>query len=163
MADSSVRSFAALTGSEDDARLREFSRELRLFEFQLSRVETLCSAREREVESYAALQAETEQAIEHALGDIQALKAELQVARVERRQKEEYEVLRRQVMQHPSRALTLDAIASVKSEILTLEEESAASSAHVETRKKAFAELLATIDKLALDVEGEVPDAMHLN
>jgi THO complex subunit 7 len=167
-----VRRFGALEGEDGEAQLQQFSRELTLFEFQLSRVDTVCSAKKRESESYAALQAETEQSIERALGDIQALKAELQVARVERRQREDYEELRTQCMQHPGRAHTLAAIAAVKSEIAALEQDSATTAAHVEarvlflyhtarshlsaqTRKKQFAALLSSIDELAAALDSE--------
>lgn len=130
----------------------QFSRELTLFEFQLARAATVSGANEREQENYAQAQAQLQQAIEDALGDIQALKVELEGARVERRQKEEYEarrgvsaalrrshaslcqVVRKQCMQHPSRVQTLFSIAAVKAEIDALEVESAAGAARVEAR-----------------------------
>lgn len=170
-------------------------RELTLFEFQLARAATASGANEREQESYAEAQAQLQQSIATALGDIASLKIELEGARIERRQKEECEVrqaagsswqplapvdrahhlqvLRKQCMQHPGRANTLAAIASVESEIGALELESEAAAARVEVRavlapvlasrisaiqlrKKQFSALLDSIDALArtLDEDG---------
>lgn len=129
--------------------LAQFSRELTLFEFQLAKAATVCGANEREQESYAAAQAQLLQSITQAQTDIQSLKGELEGARLERRQKEEYEVLRKQCMVHPSRSHTLASITAVKSEIVALELESAATSARVEERKAQFSRLLANIDELA--------------
>ena len=131
--------------------LAQFSRELTLFEFQLARAATVCGANEREQESYAEAQAQLVRSISQAQADIQSLKGELEGARLERRQKEEYEVLRKQCMVHPSRSHTLASIAAVKSEIVALEQESEAAAARVEERKAQFSRLLNTIDELAAE------------
>ena len=82
-------------------------------------------------------------------GGVEGLEGEREGAGPERRQKGEYEVLRKQFMGHPGRSHTLASSAAVKSEIVALEEESAATTIKLEERKAQFLRLLSTIDELA--------------
>ena len=108
-----MRSFDAVCAAAESDTLgasklfTSFSRELALLEFQLARAATVCGANLREQENYAQAQARLLQSITEALGDIEALKLELEGARVERKQKEEYEArLHFAANRHTSSALS---------------------------------------------------------
>jgi THO complex subunit 7 len=63
-------------------------------------------------------------------------------------------------MDHPPRAETEAAIASVQGSIARLEHESSALEAKLELRKKQFALVMHAVDELQRELEGEPDDAL---
>lgn len=133
----------------------EFLRELAHYEFQLGRMKSVVVANKRELVSYAEAKTQVEASISATRDEIEALKVELDAARLERQHKEEYEALRRLCMEFPSRAETAGHNAQLEREIEDLEKESEATASTLELRKKQFALLLHVVNELQDELEDE--------
>mmetsp|Transcript_15348 Transcript_15348/g.50407 ORF Transcript_15348/g.50407 Transcript_15348/m.50407 type:complete len:232 (+) Transcript_15348:38-733(+) len=134
------------------------AREIELYEFQVSRTVMQAGANEREQESCKSLRVSLDTEIESAKAEIELLKDELVKARKERAQKEEYEELRAQILQNPSRADTEAAIKRAENDILMLEAESDAADAAVEVRRKQFRAMMVAVDELQREFEEEATE-----
>lgn len=134
-------------------------KELALFEQSFTRLEAVRNANQREQANYDTQATHLDHNIQDVKEDMVALKFALETARVERNHKGEYEVLRRLCMEHPGRAHTHTAIATLENEITELEHESTQLTAVLELRKKQFALLLHAADELQTELEEEVGTA----
>ena len=116
-------------------------------------------ANQRELETYAKKHAQMEGRIKETNDDIARLRQELVEARVERRHKEEYDLLARKILELPSRQESMAAMTTLKSDISTLEAEEKELSEKQDHRKKQFTLLLHLISDLENTLKAEAPEA----
>ena len=112
-------------GEAAQAAQAAFLKELHLFEFEVGKAKRIRGANQRELESYAKKQSSVEQKITQTTADIAQLKKDLQQARVERKNKEEYDLIARKILELPSRQETTDNMTRLKDDIAALEAEDA--------------------------------------
>mmetsp|Transcript_10070 Transcript_10070/g.11766 ORF Transcript_10070/g.11766 Transcript_10070/m.11766 type:complete len:207 (+) Transcript_10070:207-827(+) len=148
---------AAETGSveETEKLYQDLLKELAFYELQMSRVAAIKGVTEREQAGYYKLKDNLNSSITQAQGDLETLRGDLEVAQVERKQREEYELLRRLCTEHPVRRTSHAAISNIEKEIKTLESENAIASNKLELRRKQFALLLHAADDLEQELEEE--------
>ncbi|GIL73072.1 hypothetical protein Vretimale_4689 [Volvox reticuliferus] len=131
------------------ARLhREFLREAAQTELHTKKLRAICEANTREQESYTRKQQELEAAIEQTKRDIEEKKLELQRAKVLLGQNQQYEVLRHQIMEHPSREVTQQAIDAELQLMAEAKSEGARVAQLMERRRKQFSLLFYVIEEL---------------
>eukprot|EP00271_Cylindrocystis_brebissonii_P006164 TRINITY_DN1879_c0_g1_i1.p1 TRINITY_DN1879_c0_g1~~TRINITY_DN1879_c0_g1_i1.p1 ORF type:complete len:276 (-),score=63.56 TRINITY_DN1879_c0_g1_i1:534-1361(-) len=135
-------------GTDVERSAKAFLLELQSFQLPLERTRTVVETNQREQENFRGLQLQLDLQIQEALLEIEAKKGELEEERVKRRQREEYETIREEIVRLRPRADTKAAIEELKADIDQLEKENAAAAAATEVRKKQFALLMNTIDAL---------------
>ncbi|CAN6543609.1 unnamed protein product [Malus baccata var. baccata] len=121
---------------------KAFLQELNTFEIPLLRSKAVVDANLREKHNFDKLREEINLQIVLAKADIETLKEQLEESKVERRHKEQCEVIRKLIATHPPRSETLQIISELEKEIAALDAENTASSRTLELRKKQFALLL---------------------
>ncbi|KAB2635703.1 THO complex subunit 7A-like [Pyrus ussuriensis x Pyrus communis] len=121
---------------------KAFLQELNTFEIPLLKSKAVVDANLREKHNFDELREEINRQIVLAKADIETLKEQLEESKVERRHKEECEVIRKLIATHPPRSETLKIISELEKEIAALDAENTASSRTLELRKKQFALLL---------------------
>ncbi|XP_004297999.1 PREDICTED: uncharacterized protein LOC101291426 [Fragaria vesca subsp. vesca] len=109
----------------------------------------------REKHNFDELREEINRQTIQAQSDIEALKKQLEEAKIVRRHKEECEAIRRLIAMQPPRSQTLKIISDLEKEIAALDSENTASSRMLELRKKQFALLLHVVDELQTTIEEE--------
>ena len=144
-------------GDEASAAQAAFLKELHLFEFEVSKAKRIRNANHRELESYAKKQGAVEQKITQTTADISQLKQDLQEARVERKNKEEYDLIARKILELPSRQETTDNITRLKTEIAGLEKEDERLTGQTSHRAKQFRLLMHLIVDLEQTLKAEQP------
>jgi THO complex subunit 7 len=96
-------------------------------------------ANTRELETYEKKQQQVEQRIKQTTEDISRLRGELELARIERNHKEEYDLLARKILELPSRQESLAAAKALDGEIAELETEAQRLESTIDLRSKQFA------------------------
>jgi hypothetical protein len=144
-------------GEEAEAAQAAFLKDLHLFEFEVDKAKRIRNANKRELESYAKKQSGVEQKITQTTADIAQLKKDLQEARVERKNKEEYDLIARKILQLPSRQETTDNMTRLKDEISALEAEDERLTAQTTHRSKQFRLLMHLIVDLEQTLKAEEP------
>ncbi|XP_009368498.2 THO complex subunit 7A-like [Pyrus x bretschneideri] len=139
--------FVELDKNEDnfadcDKLAKAFLQELNAFEIPLLKSKAVVDANLREKHNFDELREEINRQNVLAKADIETLKEQLEESKVERRHKEECEVIRKLIATHPPRSETLKIISELAKEIAALDAENTASSRTLELRKKQFALLL---------------------
>ncbi|XP_009342726.1 THO complex subunit 7A-like [Pyrus x bretschneideri] len=145
--------FVELDKNEDnfanrDKLAKAFLQELNTFEIPLLKSKAVVDANLREKHNFDELREEINRQIVLAKADIETLKEQLEESKVERRHKEECEVIRKLIATHPPRSETLKIISELEKEIAALDAENTASSRTLELRKKQFALLLHVVCEL---------------
>jgi predicted nucleic acid-binding Zn-ribbon protein len=157
-----AKKFFALCDEKDGedaaaAAQAAFLKELHLFEFEVDKAKRIRNANRRELESYAKKQGAVEQKITQTTADISQLKQDLQEARIERKNKEEYDLIARKILELPSRQETTDNMTRLKSEIAALEAEDERLTAQTGHRAKQFRLLMHLIVDLEQTLKAEEP------
>ncbi|KAI7753557.1 hypothetical protein M8C21_011821, partial [Ambrosia artemisiifolia] len=134
---------------------RVFLQELKTFELPLVKTKAVIDANVREKENFNELNDEINRRIVEAQEDIEGLKRMLEESKVERKHKEECEMIRKLIAAQPPRSETQKVIDELEREIAALEAENTASSRTLELRKKQFALLLHVVDELQNTIEEE--------
>lgn len=116
--------------------------------------ETTCKVHQQEGRNYELKRKELTAALELARSDIEAKKGELAEARLVRQHNEEYEALRRLVVEHPRCADMQAELDGAQAALDATRAANTRAAAVIALRKKQFALLLHTIDSLAGEVEG---------
>jgi len=146
-------------GEAAQAAQAAFLKELHLFEFEVGKAKRIRGANQRELESYAKKQSSVEQKITQTTADIAQLKKDLQQARVERKNKEEYDLIARKILELPSRQETTDNMTRLKDDIAALEAEDARLTAQTAHRSKQFRLLMHLIADLEQTLKAEPAQA----
>ncbi|XP_047328793.1 THO complex subunit 7A-like [Impatiens glandulifera] len=134
---------------------KAFLQELASFELPLLKSKAVVDSNLREKENFNELEDEINRQILQAQADIKDLKEELEVAKIERKHKEECESIRKLIALQPPRSDTQKIITELEKEIVRMEAENVASSRTLELRKKQFALLLQVVDELQNTIEDE--------
>lgn len=125
-----------------------FARELHMFEFEVEKTKRVRRANTRELETYEKKQQQVEQRIKQTTEDISRLRGELELARIERNHKEEYDLLARKILELPSRQESLAAAKALDGEIAELETEAQRLESTIDLRSKQFALVMHLISNL---------------
>ncbi|XP_009797329.1 THO complex subunit 7A [Nicotiana tabacum] len=134
---------------------KAFLQELNTFEIPLLKSKIVIDANVREKENFNDLKGEINVQILQAQADIEDLKRQLEESKVERKHKEEGEVIRKLIAMQPPRSETQKVLTELEKEIAALEAENTASSRTLDLRKKQFALLLHVVDELQNTIEEE--------
>ncbi|XP_078179096.1 THO complex subunit 7B-like [Carex rostrata] len=127
---------------------KAFLQEIATFELPLLKSQAVVDANIREKESFIELQEEIESQICQAKSDIEELKKQLEMSRVERRHKEECEAVRKLVASWPPRSETERLITDLQAEIADLEAEDVSCVRMLDLRRKQFSLLLHVVEEL---------------
>eukprot|EP01023_Acetabularia_acetabulum_P006623 TRINITY_DN12757_c0_g1_i2.p2 TRINITY_DN12757_c0_g1~~TRINITY_DN12757_c0_g1_i2.p2 ORF type:complete len:172 (-),score=32.37 TRINITY_DN12757_c0_g1_i2:40-555(-) len=100
-----------------DAVLRNLMREINKLEFEAHKHVKIQNANVVEQGNYSVSQQSLQEQIEQAKADIEHRKKDLEQARMIRQHNEEYEALRKLVMQHPKRSETIQSNEETQKEI----------------------------------------------
>jgi len=159
-----IKKFTALAGeiekedskySECEKLYRSFLQELATFELPLLKTKAVIDANRREQENFKELHVELNQQIAQAQQDIEDLKVQLELAKIERQHKEECEVIRKLISTQSPRAVTQKQLNDLEKELVQLEAENYAASRTIELRKKQFGLLLHVVDDLQTTLDDE--------
>lgn len=159
-----IKKFTALAGeiekedskySECEKLYRSFLQELATFELPLLKTKAVIDANRREQENFKELHVELNQQIAQAQQDIEDLKVQLELAKIERQHKEECEVIRKLISAQSPRAVTQKQLNDLEKELVQLEAENYAASRTIELRKKQFGLLLHVVDDLQTTLDDE--------
>lgn len=159
-----IKKFTALAGEieKDDSKYseceklyRSFLQELATFELPLLKTKAVIDANRREQENFKELHVELNQQIAQAQQDIEDLKVQLELAKIERQHKEECEVIRKLISAQSPRAVTQKQLNDLEKELVQLEAENYAASRTIELRKKQFGLLLHVVDDLQTTLDDE--------
>ncbi|XP_047316273.1 THO complex subunit 7B-like [Impatiens glandulifera] len=142
---------------------KAFLQELATFELPLLKSKAIVDANLREKENFNELEDEINRQIVQAQTDIEDLKKQLELAKIERQHKEECESIRKLIALQPPRSETQKIITDLEKEIAMLEAESVANSRTLELRKKQFALLLHVVDELQNTIEDEQRSILEEN
>lgn len=134
---------------------KAFLQELKTFVVPLVKTKAVIDANVREKENFNELNDEINRKIVEAMDDIEELKKVLEGSKVERKHKEECEMIRKLIAVQTPRSETQKVIDDLEKEIVALEAENTASSRTLELRKKQFALLLHVVDELQNTIEEE--------
>ncbi|XP_021742614.1 THO complex subunit 7A-like [Chenopodium quinoa] len=134
---------------------KTFLQELTTFEIPLLKSKAVVDANVREKEHFNELNDEINSQILQVHAEIENLKKELEASKIERKHKEECEMIRKLIATQPPRSETEKMIAELEKEIAALEAEDMASTRMLELRKKQFALLLQVVDELQVTIEDE--------
>ncbi|KAL4854778.1 THO complex subunit 7B [Chlorella vulgaris] len=146
-------------GVEDAERLYpELLADLYAIRAHMRKLAAQSCAFQAEQQLYAEKQAQLQASIQQAEQDIEDRKRELAEARVELAHKQEYEAVRKLVMQVPSRATTLAEQQATQREIADLQQQSAARDALLDQRKQQFGGVLDSLAALQRCIEREEPE-----
>ncbi|PRW20530.1 THO complex subunit 7B-like [Chlorella sorokiniana] len=146
-------------GAEEAERLHgELLALLYSIQFHMQKLQAMSGAFEREQQLYAEKQAQLQASIQQAEQDIEDRKRELEGARTELAHKQEYEAVKKLVMQVPSRAATLAEQEGTNKEIADLQQQSAELDALFEQRKQQFAGVLAALESLQRSIDRDEPE-----
>ncbi|KAK9805054.1 hypothetical protein WJX73_008151 [Symbiochloris irregularis] len=127
---------------------------------QQRRNEALCEATRREQSSYKAQKLQLESEIEKAQRDIEQAKQDLAAAQLVRKQNEEYEALRQQVMLHPKRSETQAASNEVDNEMTAIVADDKAAATTIQWRRKQFTVLMHFIRDIKLAMDEDADDGL---
>jgi len=142
-----------------EAHRAKLAQDLHLFQFDLQKTERIRSSNERELQNYAASQAQVGERIAATQKDIASLREELDAARTERKHREEYDNLAQLILAMPKRSALQAEIDEQEAELAQHKtEEGRLDEAH-ERRSKQFRLLLHTINDLAHEVADQRAEA----
>lgn len=141
--------------SECEKMYRSFLQELSTFELPLLKTKAVIDANRREQDNFKELHVELKQQITQAQQDIEDLKLQLELAKIERQHKEECEVIRKLIAAQSPRAVTQKQLNDLDKELVQLETENHAASRTIELRKKQFGLLLHVVDDLQTTLDDE--------
>jgi chromosome segregation ATPase len=145
-------------GASDEALARlqtEVLTDLHAIQAHLQRLHFAASALRREQQSYEEKQDQLQADIELAGLDIEQRKQELEAARLELAQQQEYETVKQKVVSVPPRSATRAEISAVRREIADLKQQGADTAAAVERRKAQFASILRCLEDAAAAMDEE--------
>ncbi|KAL4422592.1 hypothetical protein ABPG75_008789 [Micractinium tetrahymenae] len=146
-------------GTEEAERLHpELLADLYAIQAHMDRLRAMSDAYAREQAAYAEKQAQLQASIAQAERDIEERKRELAEARVELAHKQEYEAVKKQIMQVPARSATLAEQEGARREIADLQQQSAALDVLFDTRKQQFAGILASLEQLQRYIDRDEPE-----
>ncbi|XP_010549845.1 PREDICTED: THO complex subunit 7A [Tarenaya hassleriana] len=140
---------------------KAFLQELSTFEIPLLKSQAIVAANLREKENFNELKDEMNRQIMQAQADIEDLKKQLEESKIERRHKEECEVIRKLISAQPPRSESEKIIHELEKEIAELEAENTASWRLLELRKKQFTLLLHVVEELQNTIEEEQKSLME--
>ncbi|KAG6477418.1 THO complex subunit 7A-like [Zingiber officinale] len=132
-----------------------FLQEIITFELPLLKSKAVVDANLREKESFNELQTEIQRQIVQAQADIEDLKKQLELSKIERQHKEECEVIRKLIASQPPRSETQKLISDLEKEIAALEAENLSCAKTLDLRKKQLTLLLHVVDELQNTIEDE--------
>lgn len=134
-------------------------KDLHLFEFEVAKAKRMAKMNERELKNYAEKQAATEVKVDEAKLEIEQLKKDLAAAKIERRQKEEYDMIGRKILELPPRDELESNMAQLRADICALEAEDAKLTATHDHRSKQFRLLMHLVMDLESSLEREESEA----
>ncbi|MEW5301966.1 MAG: hypothetical protein WDW38_008592 [Sanguina aurantia] len=149
---------ASKSGNGTDATERlllDLARELGVLEFQGQKVSVVCEANKLEQETYQQKQESLRLEIQQAHKDIAESKGALEEARLVRKHNAEYEVLRAQITEQPSRSATNKEISRIQSAMQSCRADEQRVDLVLELRHKQFALLQHYLEDLNSPVDEE--------
>ena len=126
------------TAQDSHALMLGLSKELTLFEQSMTSAGLVETTNHRELECYEGSQAEIEKSITSTTAEISQLKEELAREKIIRMQKEEYELLVKQIMQYPSQQETNQQIDTINQALATAQAEKQKQTTELEHKRKQF-------------------------
>eukprot|EP01023_Acetabularia_acetabulum_P006622 TRINITY_DN12757_c0_g1_i1.p2 TRINITY_DN12757_c0_g1~~TRINITY_DN12757_c0_g1_i1.p2 ORF type:complete len:218 (-),score=41.76 TRINITY_DN12757_c0_g1_i1:123-776(-) len=131
-----------------DAVLRNLMREINKLEFEAHKHVKIQNANVVEQGNYSVSQQSLQEQIEQAKADIEHRKKDLEQARMIRQHNEEYEALRKLVMQHPKRSETIQSNEETQKEIEEIQVEIERLDLILNRRKRQHALLMHCIKEI---------------
>eukprot|EP01024_Parvocaulis_polyphysoides_P006547 TRINITY_DN11777_c1_g1_i2.p2 TRINITY_DN11777_c1_g1~~TRINITY_DN11777_c1_g1_i2.p2 ORF type:complete len:242 (-),score=37.34 TRINITY_DN11777_c1_g1_i2:278-931(-) len=128
--------------------LRSLMREINKLEFEAQKHLKIQSANVAEQGNYSVQQQSLQEQIEQARADIETRKKDLEQARMIRQHNEEYESLRKLVMQYPKRSETMQSNEEIQKEIEEIEVEIERLDLILSRRKRQHALLMHCIKEI---------------
>merc|ERR1711865_64308 len=134
---------------------RDLVKDIEFWDLALGKAAVVSECNAREVQEYATLLNQIGESIEQAQGEVEDLKRQLNVERVARQNKEEYETIARLINEFPARDQLEEDLGMLNNDINRLEQEGAAVAKKMDLRGKQFHLLLHTVQDLQNSPEDE--------
>ena len=152
-------SFAAAVESATPAECEKLHqgllKELAAYEFGMAKARTLVSVNVQQVALYESMEGEIGAEMARTSAEIESLTRQLAEERTLRQQKEQYAALSRRIQLLPPRAATEREIASLNSELASLNEEGEGLSATLTERSRLFSGFMHSIHDLQVHLGGQ--------